>query len=87
MTKRSDTLSLQIVFNPLRGHEELEAQPGYDTEYHLQLVHSALQFERGSELVDPYQVRGLKSGGRVEGLRKASGIDTTLLMYTVEQEI
>lgn len=45
----------EIVFNPLRGHEELEAQPGYDTEYHLQLVHSALQFERGSALVDPYQ--------------------------------
>lgn len=45
----------EIVFNPLRDHDEKLADPGMDTEYHLQLVHTALQLQRNGELADPYQ--------------------------------
>ena len=51
------------MFNPLRDHDEKLADPGMDTEYHLQLVHTALQLQRNGELADPYQV-GASSGTR-----------------------
>ena len=52
--------TVQIVFNPLREHEELEVKPATDTEYHLQLVHTILQFERDGSVADPYQVGAIE---------------------------
>ena len=43
------------MFNPLRNHYGEEGE-GEDIEYHLQLVHTAIEFEMNGPQYDPYQV-------------------------------